>query len=158
MHSIKTLQQRIQHRTDLETLEQYSDRIADLLNRGEQFSSDRGLEQFVSRYLTDEVEKRDNGERGPLCSCRLPTCSIKRGVAPAPVRIRGDGTLRTLDTRRRAAEWVLDHPGDAAALQEALEEYDSEIGGLHADWLNLSQKLRQEEWGKQIKPDEGDNP
>ena len=154
--SIDTIQQRIQHRIDIDILEEYSEQITDLLDRGQHIRGDRHLEAFLAVYLSEQVELRNSGERGPLCSCRLPTCSVKRGIVPAPIRIRGSGTLRPIETRRRAAEWALDHPGDASSIQEALDTFDAEIGHLYADWLQLYQQIKHQQWQDRVGSEEVD--
>ena len=154
--SIDRLQQRIYHRTDLDILQEHADTISDLLERGQQLRTDQALEGFVSSHLSQELRRRERGERGPLCSCHLPTCPIKRGLAPPPIRIRGSGTLRAIDTRRSAAEWLLDHPGDAAALKEALDDYDAELGRLHSEWLLLYQQCNQKKWGRRVNAGPGE--
>lgn len=151
VEDIEILQQKIQHRIPLDVLEDYSDRIEDLIQRGEHLKDDRNLERHVSTYLSEQIDLRLEGDRGePLCSCRLPTCSIKRGVVPAPIRVRGSGLLIERDIRKRASEWCLDHPGDAAAVTEALESYDKEIGKLHTGWLTLYRELTAEDKTREI--------
>lgn len=146
IESIEEVHESIVQETPLSVLEGHNDRISDLLKRKERLQSDHGLEQFIAAYVTEALEERKRGERDAICDCRLPTCPLKRGKVPAPLRIRGTGMLRPINTRRRAAEWVLDHPGNAAALQEALDARDEEIGELHAEWMALYQQLQDGEW------------
>lgn len=156
IQAIDTIQQRIQHRVDIDLLHERADEIADLLERGKRLRGDRRLEESIASYLSEQAERRDRDERGPLCSCRLPTCSVKRGIVPPPIRIRGSGTLRPIETRRRAAEWTLDHAGDAAAIQEALVEFDAEIGRLYAEWLTLYQEIKHQQWQDRVGSEDPD--
>lgn len=144
--SVEEIQGRIVQQTPFGILAEYGERIADLLDRQERVSTDHGLEQFVAGHIAEAVQELDRGERESVCNCSIITCPLKRGVVPAPLRIRGSGLLRPTDTRRRAAEWSMDHPGDAASLQEALDEHDQQLSELHRDWMLLHQRMKRNEW------------
>ena len=150
LQSIDEIQARIVQETPMRILEQHGDRIADLISRQERLGGQHALEQFIAGYIADELSARKAGERGPVCGCSLPTCPLKRGVLPARVRIRGSGMLRPIDTRRRAAEWILDHPGDGAVLQEALDERDEEMGHLYGEWMQLYERIHHEQWSERM--------
>lgn len=138
------------HEMPIQILEEHSDTISELVKRTDRIHTDRGLEDFVSSYLSEQVVEREDGHVEPLCDCKLPTCPLKRGVAPAPLRIRGSGLLRPINTRRRAAEWVLDHPGDARILQEALIERDEAVGEMYARWMQLYNRMKREQWADRL--------
>lgn len=136
--------------------EDFGDRIADLLEREEKLRGEHALEEFLATRIQQAYDRRQRGERPPLCSCRLPNCALKRGVIPPAIRVRGSGELQAIDKRQKAAEWMQDHPGNAAALRDALSDRDAELGRLYHDWDALRSEMIAEKWDRKLKTPESD--
>ncbi len=108
--------------------------------------SDKAFERHLSKYVTQAYKARQNGDRGPLCTCThgTPTaCPLTNGRIPAKLQYNGDSVFPQKDGRKRATEYLHRHSG-AEVLHEALEEWNEREGKLHRKIAQIHNELLEE--------------
>lgn len=102
--------------------------------------SEQSFDQHLSKYISDQYKKRQNGGREPLCSCSQPTCPLTNGKVPPQVRYNSDAVLPQKSGRKRALEFIQKHRG-AEVLHEVLETWDEREGELHREISKLHMRV-----------------
>ena len=102
------------------------------------------FDKHLAAYVTDQYKKRQNGDRGPLCSCNLATCPLSNGKIPAKVRYNPHALSPQQGGRERVLQYVQKHRG-GEVLHEVLDTWDDREGQLHKRIASILSKLTQEE-------------
>jgi len=98
---------------------------------------ERHLLEYIQQ-AKDEYQDNHHDRDTPLCSCSNPYCSLKRGTLPPGVTLEDD-------LERGIKEYLRDHDGDAAVLQEARRDWVEKCSDIKRVLREALRILRRDE-------------
>lgn len=125
-------------------LKKAEEQMADVEQELSEVTMSDAYERHLLEYIQqakDEYQSDDHDRDDPLCSCSNPYCSLKQGRLPPGVTLEDD-------LERGIMEYLRDHDGDAAVLQEAREDWVekcSEIRSVMRDALRILRRDKRPE-------------
>jgi hypothetical protein len=125
---------------DSELQAEMEERMRDVYAEIVALRADDAFKNHLSQYISEEYKHRQQGERGPLCSCDQYSCPLSDGKIPAKLRTRGSGLLTDRSTRALMAEYLQDHRG-GEVLHEAREAFEEREGDLYREISRIHSKL-----------------
>ena len=106
--------------------------------------SKNAFENHMAEFISQAAVKRENDERGPLCSCSNPTCPLTEGRVPPQVRIRGGPLFSHRKPEDLVSDYLMDHPG-AEVMHEMIRAWHDREGDLYRRTQRIHAQLSEYE-------------
>jgi hypothetical protein len=116
------------------------DVMADVEQELSEVTMSDAYERHLLEYIQqakDEYQDDDHDRDDQLCSCSNPYCSLKKGTLPPGVTLEDD-------LERGIMEFLREHDGDAAVLQEARKDWVEKCSDIKHDLREALRILRRD--------------
>ncbi|QLH83397.1 hypothetical protein [Halosimplex pelagicum] len=135
---------RTSDRTTPEAEEEAREHLDEVRQEYEQLRGDSAYRQHVLRYIQEERESFQDGEREkPLCGCRI-RCPVKRGRIPARVR--------KADSIEEGIHAYQERHSEAIVLLEAKEDWIEKKARVRKALSDAKAALKRSNWNEREQP------